>query len=111
MGSALNRKSPLPLLVADRLIPCWEFFTVTCAPGIAAPLGSVTVPVMEAVSCANAAEATMRETANRNSQRSGALFISTPDDSRMFCEHLTEKLNMYALEHSLLQSQIELGAS
>ena len=55
MGSEANRKSPLPLLALVRLMPCSALLTVTSALGTAAPLGSVTVPVMEAVSCAQAA--------------------------------------------------------
>ena len=55
MGNEANRKSPLPLLVPVRLMPCSVFLTAICALGTAAPLESVTVPVTEAVSCAHAA--------------------------------------------------------
>jgi hypothetical protein len=55
MGKELKRKSPLPLLVPVRLMPCSEFLSATCAFATAAPVGSVTVPVMEAVSWAQAA--------------------------------------------------------
>src|SRR5271168_4449016 len=57
MGSEAKRKSPLLLLDLLRLMPCSEFVSSTRALGMAAPLGSVTVPVIEAVSCAQAAQA------------------------------------------------------
>src|SRR5579864_4611970 len=43
--------SPSLLLTVVRLMPCSPLVTVTCALATAAPVGSVTVPVREAVSC------------------------------------------------------------
>src|SRR5579864_4367621 len=45
--------SPSLLLTVVRLMPCSPLVTVTCALTTAAPVGSVTVPVREAVSCAS----------------------------------------------------------
>src|SRR5581483_4899918 len=66
MGKAENKKSPLPLLLAVCLIPLSALLTLTCAFGIAAPDGSATVPVIEAVSCAS--REVERVKANRREQ-------------------------------------------
>ncbi len=51
--------------------------SVTWAPDTAAPLGSVTVPVIEAVSCAKAANETERTMPNHNTRD----FIANPLDN------------------------------
>ena len=55
-------------------MPRSALLTVTCALGTAAPLWSVTVPVMEAESCPNAANVNARKTPNHTARS----FIATP---------------------------------
>ena len=44
IGSTVKRKNPLLSVVSSRLSPVLTFSMVTVAPGITAPVGSVTVP-------------------------------------------------------------------
>src|SRR6476661_2287794 len=69
MGMLAAVYAPAESVVSSRTNPFCGLDTVTCAPGMAAPDGSVAMPTMVAVSCAIAPSAKIEQTTTNSTVR------------------------------------------